>query len=105
VLEYQACSGRLGIEVSKAVAAIQTEAHDEETIVAQVGGDVGECRSFGARCEVRHHVAGAHCGVKRLRLTLRGQRLSRTARLTRAEFRILCGSPRVRAELRVATEG
>jgi hypothetical protein len=34
VLEYQACGGRLGIEVSKGVAAIQTEAHDEETVVA-----------------------------------------------------------------------
>lgn len=43
--------------------------------------------------------------AERIRLTLRGQRLSRTAWLTRAEFRILCGSPRVRAALGVATEG
>ncbi len=37
--------------------------------------------------------------AERVRLTLRGQRLSRTAWLTRAEFRILCGNPRVAALL------
>ncbi len=37
--------------------------------------------------------------AERVRLTLRGQRLSRTAWLTRAEFRILCGNPAVAAVL------
>jgi hypothetical protein len=39
---------------------------------------------------------------ERIRLELRGKRGSRTAWLTRAEFRILCGSPAVRAALGVA---
>jgi hypothetical protein len=47
---------------------------------------------------------GVHATVTRdadrVRLTLRGQRSSRTAWLTRAEFRLLCGSPAVRAALR-----
>lgn len=37
--------------------------------------------------------------AKRVRLTLRGKRGSRIAWLTRAEFRLLCGSPTVRAAL------
>jgi hypothetical protein len=37
--------------------------------------------------------------AERVRLTLRGRRGSRTAWLTRAEFRLLCGSPAVRAAL------
>lgn len=73
MLEHEARGGSLGIEVSQVVAAIQTEAHDEETIVAQVCGDAGECRGFGAWREVRHHVAGTHRGVKRLWLALRTQ--------------------------------
>jgi len=41
---------------------------------------------------------------ERIRLTLRGKRGSRTAWLTRAEFRLLCGSPAVRAALGEAAE-
>jgi hypothetical protein len=37
--------------------------------------------------------------AERIRLTLRGKRGSRTAFLTRAEFRLLCGNPAVRAAL------
>ncbi len=37
--------------------------------------------------------------AERIRLTLRGRRLSRTAWLSRAEFRILCGNPAVAAVL------
>jgi hypothetical protein len=37
--------------------------------------------------------------AERVRLTLRGRRGSRTSWLTRAEFRLLCGSPAVRAAL------
>ena len=37
--------------------------------------------------------------AERVRLTLRGKRGSRTAWLTRPEFRLLCGSPVVRAAL------
>jgi len=40
----------------------------------------------------------------RFRLTLRGRRGSRTAYLSRAEFRLLCGSPAVRAALGGAPE-
>ena len=40
----------------------------------------------------------------RVRLTLRGRRGSRTAWLTRAEFRVLCGSPAVRAALGESAE-
>jgi hypothetical protein len=51
----------------------------------------------------RELTAGAAASVareaERVRLTLRGKRGSRTAWLTRAEFRILCGSPAVRAAL------
>jgi hypothetical protein len=47
--------------------------------------------------------AGAAASVardaERIRLTLRGKRGSRTAWLTRAEFRLLLGSPAVRAAL------
>jgi hypothetical protein len=42
--------------------------------------------------------------AERIRLTLRGRRLSRTAWLSRAEFRILCGNPTVAAVLGVAAE-
>jgi hypothetical protein len=42
--------------------------------------------------------------AERIRLTLSGKRLSRTAWLTRAEFRILCGNPAVRALLGAAAE-
>jgi hypothetical protein len=37
--------------------------------------------------------------AERIRLTLRGKRGSRTAWLTRAEFRLLCADPAVRAAL------
>jgi hypothetical protein len=40
----------------------------------------------------------------RVRLTLRGQRGSRTAWLTRAEWKLLCGNPDVRAALGAAAE-
>lgn len=43
---------------------------------------------------------------ERVRLTLRGTRGSRTAWLTRLEFRLLCGNPAVRAALgEAASEG
>jgi ribosomal protein S14 len=42
--------------------------------------------------------------AERVRLTLRGRRVSRTAWLSRAEFRILCGNPEVRRVLGVAEE-
>jgi hypothetical protein len=42
--------------------------------------------------------------AERVRLTLRGKRGSRTAWLTRAEFRLLCGNPTVRAALGEAAE-
>lgn len=42
--------------------------------------------------------------AERIRLTLRGRRLSRTAWLSRAEFRILCGNPVVAAALGVPGE-
>jgi hypothetical protein len=51
----------------------------------------------------RDLAAGAAATVardrERVRLDLRGRRGSRTAFLTRAEFRVLCGSPAVRAAL------
>jgi hypothetical protein len=51
----------------------------------------------------RDLAAGARASVtrdaERFRLTFRGARGSRTAWLTRAEFRLLCGSPAVRAAL------
>lgn len=37
--------------------------------------------------------------AERIRLTVRGQRLARTAWLSRAEFKILCGNPAVAALL------
>ncbi len=37
--------------------------------------------------------------AERIRLTLRGRRVARTAWLSRSEFRILCGNPLVRAVL------
>jgi hypothetical protein len=46
----------------------------------------------GAVPDVRHE-------DERVRLTLRGRRGSRIAWLTRGEFRLLCGSPAVRAAL------
>jgi hypothetical protein len=42
--------------------------------------------------------------AERIRLTLRGRRLSRTAWLSRAEFRVLCGNPAVRSLLGEAAE-
>jgi hypothetical protein len=42
--------------------------------------------------------------AERIRLTVRGRRLSRTAWLSRAEFRILCGNPAVAAVLGAAEE-
>jgi hypothetical protein len=51
----------------------------------------------------RDLTAGAAATVareaERIRLTLRGKRGSRIAWLSRAEFRILCGNPAVRAAL------
>jgi hypothetical protein len=51
----------------------------------------------------RDLTAGAAATVareaERIRLTLRGKRGSRVAWLSRAEFRILCGNPAVRAAL------
>jgi hypothetical protein len=53
----------------------------------------------------RDLTAGAAATVareaERIRLTLRGKRGSRVAWLSRAEFRILCGNPGVRAALGV----
>jgi hypothetical protein len=43
--------------------------------------------------------ASVHREPERVRLTLRGSRGSRTAWLTRAEFRLLCTDPKVRAAL------
>lgn len=43
--------------------------------------------------------------AERIRLTLRSKRGSRTAFLTRMEFRLLCGSPAVRAALGDAATG
>ncbi|MGC3996370.1 MAG: hypothetical protein QM767_02070 [Anaeromyxobacter sp.] len=43
--------------------------------------------------------------AERVRLAIRGPRGSRTAWLTRAEFRILCTSPEVRTALGQAGEG
>ncbi len=42
--------------------------------------------------------------AERVRLMLRGKRCSRTAWLTRAEFRLLCASPLVRAALGAGAE-
>ncbi len=42
--------------------------------------------------------------AERVRLTLRGRRVSRTAWLTRDEFRLLCHSPEVRRALGVESE-
>jgi hypothetical protein len=39
--------------------------------------------------------------AERIRLTLRGTRLERTAWLSQAEFRVLCGNPEVRRVLGV----
>ena len=54
----------------------------------------------------RELAAGAAASVapeaERVRLTLRGRRGTRTAWLTRAEFRVLCGSAVVRAVLGAA---
>ncbi len=51
----------------------------------------------------RELAAGSQATVareeERVRLELRGKRGSRTAWLTRAEFRLLCGNPAVRAAL------
>lgn len=48
--------------------------------------------------------ATVHREAERVRLDLRGARGSRTAWLTRAEFRLLCGNPAVRAALGPAAE-
>jgi hypothetical protein len=57
----------------------------------------------------RDLAAGASASVaaeaERVRLTLRGRRGTRTAWLTRAEFRLLCGSAAVRAVLAADGEG
>lgn len=45
------------------------------------------------------HAATVAREAKRVRLTLRGRRSERTAWLTRAEFRLLCTDPSVRAAL------
>jgi hypothetical protein len=42
--------------------------------------------------------------AKRIRLTLRGRRLDRTAWLSRTEFRVLCGNPEVRRVLGMVGE-
>ncbi len=42
--------------------------------------------------------------AERIRLTLRGRRLQRTAWLSRAEFQVLCGNPAVRRVLGVVGE-
>jgi hypothetical protein len=56
----------------------------------------------------RELAAGSHATVareaERIRLTLRGRRGSRTAWLTRSEWRLLCGNPAVRAALGEAAE-
>ncbi len=42
--------------------------------------------------------------AERIRLTLRGRRLERTAWLTRDEFEVLCGNPEVRRALGVVED-
>jgi hypothetical protein len=42
--------------------------------------------------------------AERIRLTVRGRRVERTAWLSRTEFRLLCGNPAVRRVLGVAGE-
>ncbi|HET6412625.1 MAG TPA: hypothetical protein VFG53_11225 [Anaeromyxobacter sp.] len=42
--------------------------------------------------------------AERIRLTLRGRRLERTAWLSRAEFQVLCGNPMVRRLLGLAAD-
>jgi hypothetical protein len=44
-------------------------------------------------------------GPDHVRVALVGRRVTRTAFLTRAEFRLLCASPAVRAALGPAAEG
>jgi hypothetical protein len=51
------------------------------------------------------HAASVEHGPDRIRLELRGRRATRTAFLTRAEFRLLCASPGVRAALGAAAAG
>jgi len=51
------------------------------------------------------HAATVEHGPDRIRLELRGRRATRTAFLTRAEFRLLCTSPLVRAALEPAAAG
>jgi hypothetical protein len=48
--------------------------------------------------------ASVEPGPERIRLTLRGRRGQRTAFLTRAEWRLLCADPAVRAALGDAVE-
>jgi hypothetical protein len=48
------------------------------------------------------HAATVAREAERVRLTLRGRRTERTAWLTRAEFRLLCDAPAVRAALGAA---
>jgi hypothetical protein len=48
------------------------------------------------------HAATVAREAERVRLTLRGRRTERTAWLTRAEFRLLCDTPAVRAALGAA---
>jgi hypothetical protein len=43
--------------------------------------------------------------AERVRLTLRGKRVSRTAWLTRSEFRLLCAHPAARAALGAHSDG
>jgi len=45
------------------------------------------------------HAATVAAEAERIRLTLRGRRSQRTAYLTRAEWRLLCAEPAVRAAL------
>jgi hypothetical protein len=51
------------------------------------------------------HAATVEHGPDRVRLALVGRRTTRTAFLTRAEFRLLCASPAVRAALGAAADG
>ena len=73
MLQLQAGNTRLRVEVRDGIPTIQTEPHDEQTIVPQVCGDPPEHFALGAWSQEGHHIAGTHCRVEPFRLTLSGQ--------------------------------
>jgi len=62
-------------------------------------------RSLERDISAAHVATAVEHGADRVRLELRGRRAVRTAFLTRAEFRLLCASPGVRAVLGAAAAG